>query len=674
MVTMTTTTTPISSLAILLILFVTTTTTNTVNAFLITSLPSQKARMTTSLAATSTKATATTTANKITSPYTPEQLQTALDSLWRSSKQPDYDARHIYGYKDANHEMSMLQIITATRILDYQGKQSPESLQQLEQDAVTFAKEHGPILDLASVVSSQYPSMALAAEFKRASPSKGRMADADLSCGDQTAQYARAGANVISVLTEPTWFQGSLEDLRQARERTAKSAASASSRPAILRKEFVVNEYMIAEAAANGADTVLLIVAVLPQHLLTTLIDYSRSLGMEPLVEVHAMEELEVALESDAKVIGVNNRNLHTFQMDLNTTNVMAQQLSKAGKTYAHNAEAADNIILCSLSGMSTADDVDRYRQIGVGMCLIGESLMRSPDPQLAIRSLCLNPTEYEKSKSSTATASASYTRGTQIVKVCGITSGSDATVACQAGANWIGCIFVPKSKRCVTKEQAKDIVSAVRTFGERTEAVTATDISTSNSNNPVAHFQQTALTLERKSKRPLVVGVFQNQDSAFIKEMVKECGLDLVQLHGKEGMQACAETGAPTIRVVDMEIGGDDAAEKSNFVESLLSEATTDPVALLLDTSIKGAGAGGGTGQTFDWNLAEQVQNAGIPVLIAGGLQPENVGDCISQVRPWGVDVSSGVEEKPGTKDVQKVKAFCQTARSTALESAKGF
>jgi len=549
---------------------------------------------------------------------------------------------------------------------------SSESLQSLEQDALNFAKDHGPILPLDKVISSQYPKMALAAEFKRASPSKGRMADADMSCGDQTAQYAQAGANVISVLTEPTWFQGSLQDLQDARMRTT-SASSEKDRPAILRKEFVVNEYMIAEAAAHGADTVLLIVAVLPQHLLKRLIDYSRKLGMEPLVEVHALEELDVALEANAKVIGVNNRNLHTFQMDLNTTNVVAQKLSDKGLSYAAASDQSDNdTILCSLSGMSTADDVHRYRQIGVGMCLIGESLMRSPDPKLAIASLCLEPADYNDKQQQQSNTAAAYTRGTQIVKVCGITSGNDAITACRAGANWIGTIFVPKSKRCVTKEQATEIVQAVQSFGER-QGSSSMELPTTANNKPLAHFQQMASVLEKNSKRPLVVGVFQNQSPEFIKEMVQECGLDLVQLHGKEGMAACAETGVPAIRVVDMEIGGDDDINQKKFVDSLLSEITTDPVAILLDTSIKGTN-GGGTGQTFDWTLAEQVQNAGIPVLVAGGLKPDNIGNCISQVRPWGVDVSSGVESSPGQKDVEKIQKFCQTARTTAMESAKGF
>jgi len=124
------------------------------------------------------------------------------------------------------------------------------------------------------------------------------------------------------------------------------------------------------------------------------LIDHARSLGMEPLVEVHADSELEVAIQAGAKVIGVNNRNLHTFQMDLHTTEHVAELLTAQGCNFDHSDPNAEYTI-CSLSGMSTAFDVNRYRKINVGMCLIGESLMRAADPSGAIQSLCLDPDDF---------------------------------------------------------------------------------------------------------------------------------------------------------------------------------------------------------------------------------------------------------------------------------------
>lgn len=601
--------------------------------------------------------------------YSNEEMKKALDSLIEGSPNPDYDSRHIYGYKDDSHKCSMLQIVTATRILDYQGLEKSSQLlseSELVAQAEEFAAKHGPILNLQEVIRAQRPAMTLAAEFKRASPSKGDIAmDADV--GLQAQKYASAGANIISVLTEHHWFRGTLEDMTRARLESTRP----EGRPAILRKEFIANTYMIAEAAANGADTVLLIVAVLPQHLLKKLIDYSRSIGIEPLVEVHADEELNVALEAGAKVIGVNNRNLHTFQMDLSTAERVASQLRERGLTFHHDDPNAEYTV-CALSGMSTAFDVDRYRQAGIGMCLIGESLMRAADPAKAIAGLCLHPDKFQE-EMTRGGAGGAYTGGTKLVKICGTTNADDALTACRAGANLIGVIFVPKSKRCVTPEQAQEVVKAVRKFGERSKR---TIVTVPKVTSPLPHLVAASRALDDAARRPMVVGVFQNQSTEFIREMVEKCGLDMVQLHGSEGMAAAnAELyGVPTIRVVDVETDPETGKASEGAVQKLLDSITADPAAILLDTSIKGNKDGGGTGVTFDWSIAQQVQNAGLPVIIAGGLKPTNVQDAVGAIRPWGVDVSSGVEASPGKKDPSKVDDFVKNARTAEIEASKGF
>mmetsp|Transcript_7851 Transcript_7851/g.11502 ORF Transcript_7851/g.11502 Transcript_7851/m.11502 type:complete len:576 (+) Transcript_7851:57-1784(+) len=537
-----------------------------------------------------------------------------------------------------------------------------------------FHASHGPILNLQSVIQSQSPAMALAGEFKRASPSKGDIAT-NLNAGEQAAKYASSGASTISVLTETRWFKGSLDDLTEARIQTT---GQSYNRPAILRKDFVINKYQIIEAASCGADTILLIVAVTPADLLKELIDYARSIGMEPLVEVHAGIELDVALGAGAKVIGVNNRNLHTFQMDLSTTDVAAEELKKRELSFNHDLAGESEkpeYSLCSLSGMSSAHDVDRYRQVGVGMCLIGESLMRAADPSAAIQALCLHPDDYA-SQTAQSVAGSAYTAGTKLVKVCGITNPDDALVACRSGASLIGVIFAEKSKRKVSPEQASDVVNAVRGFGERSnrETISLPNIDRMSSTQALVAKSR---ALEMAARRPLVVGVFQNQEPEFIREMVEKCGLDLVQLHGKEGMKAASveNCGVPAIRVVDIETGKDgNGGAPTDITKALLDSVTSDPIAILLDTSIKGSKEGGGTGVTFDWGIAEDVQNSGLPVIIAGGLKPDNVDDAVTKIRPWGIDVSSGVEEKPGKKNVDKVQTFVQSAKRAAVEAQKGF
>jgi len=638
------------------------------------------------------------------SSYNESQLMEALASLAITNDHDPHsindDCHHIYGFNKSskpgpffksNHELSMLQKITAHRVLDYLEQRSlPETPNQetLLKKASVFHQQHGDIINLLTQIQSESPSMALAAEFKRASPSKGDIAPHHIHAGEQATLYAEAGAAIISVLTEGHWFKGSLDDLTEARLKTAAWAQKAGrARPVILRKDFCISTFMIAEATAAGADTVLLIVAITPKKLLRELIEFARSLGMEPLVEVHAAVELDVALEVGARVIGVNNRNLHTFQMDLATTDKTAEELIKRGCAFAHEdsvdkeegGEGDDRprYALCALSGMSSAHDVERYRQKGVGMCLIGESLMRAADPKAAIRSLCLNPADYEQFIAHSNSTSA-YTAGTKIVKVCGITNPQDALVACQNGANLIGVIFAPKSKRCVTVEKARAVVDAVRAFGERSASVTFPgSVMESERISPLQSLIRKARSFEELARRPMVVGVFQNQSHEFIQEMVDKCGLDLVQLHGSEGMEAAnvAKCGVPAIRVVDIETHPDGTgAAAPDAVEKLLSDITTDPVAILLDTSIKGNAEGGGTGVTFDWSVAEKLQNNGLPVIIAGGLTPSNVKEAVMNVRPWGIDVSSGVEASPGIKDHDAVEKFVKGARDAAFEANKGF
>lgn len=208
------------------------------------------------------------------------------------------------------------------------------------------------------------------AEFKRASPSKG---DINITAhpAKQGLSYASNGCATISVLTEPNWFKGSLEDLELIR----RVVDSQKNRPAILRKEFIFSKYQIAEARLAGADTVLLIVKMLEPDLLAQLYDYSLSLNMVPLVEVNDEKELTIAMQLghvnvDPLVIGVNNRNLTTFDVDLNTTSSLVK-----------HAKTRSNVLVLALSGITSVEDVKKYKyEDGVDGFLIGESLMRAEE------------------------------------------------------------------------------------------------------------------------------------------------------------------------------------------------------------------------------------------------------------------------------------------------------
>lgn len=209
-----------------------------------------------------------------------------------------------------------------------------------------------------------YSNISILSEIKRASPSKGDI-DISVNAAEQAVRYAQAGVQAISVLTEPHWFKGSMKDLEYVR----KSLASVENRPCVLRKEFIFNKYQIIEARLAGADTVLLIVKMLSKQLLEELIAYSRELQMEPLVEVNTSEELAVALELGSKVIGVNNRNLVDFAVDLNNTTSLLGQMT---------AQQREQTVLLGLSGISTPEDVASYKSQGVAGVLVGESLMRA--------------------------------------------------------------------------------------------------------------------------------------------------------------------------------------------------------------------------------------------------------------------------------------------------------
>ncbi len=231
----------------------------------------------------------------------------------------------------------------------------------------------------------------------------------------------------------------------------------------------------------------------------------------------------------------------------------------------------------------------------------------------------------------------------------------------------------MPNSKRFITTETAKSVVEAVRNFGERNSRIDIPLVECSNgtsNSTPVATLIKKSHALQNACRSPLVVGVFQNTEVEVLTSIIDEVGLDLVQLHGEEGMEVYAKCTVPAIRVIHVDSSTDD--HRSDLAKTVVSSLTTDPIAILLDTSVKGAK--GGTGVTFDWALAKEIQNIGLPVIVAGGLNAENVEELVVKVGPWGVDVSSGVEESPGKKDTNKVVAFISNAKNAAEQASKMF
>ncbi len=260
---------------------------------------------------------------------------------------------------------TILDRIVAQRRLDVRAAKEAMPFPELQ----TRVRQAPPACDFAARLRAAAP-MALIAEVKRASPSKGDIAPG-INAARQAMQYARAGAAAISVLTEPTWFKGTLDDMLQVR----LAAGQLESRPAVLRKDFIIDPYQVLEARAYGADALLLIVAALDDANLRGLLEFSRECGMEPLVEVNNAAEMERAIAAGATVIGVNNRDLRSFTVDLGTTDRLAGMVP-------------EGTVLAALSGIATRADVERFAAAGASAVLVGEALMTTGDPAAKAREL----------------------------------------------------------------------------------------------------------------------------------------------------------------------------------------------------------------------------------------------------------------------------------------------
>jgi indole-3-glycerol phosphate synthase len=255
--------------------------------------------------------------------------------------------------------MSVLdRIVEATRD-EVERRRSAVSLAELE-SALRERPEGRPFSEALT-----RPGISVIAEHKRRSPSAGQIREGS-SVEEIARAYERGGAAALSILTEPSHFGGSLEDLLAAR---------AATELPVLRKDFIIDPYQVYESAAAGADAILLIVAALDVEFLAELLGEARAVDLDVIVEVHDEDELEIALEVDADVVGLNNRDLSDFSVDIERTYELLADVP-AGKT------------VVAESGFSTREELDDLERVGIDAVLIGETLMRADDVEAAVREL----------------------------------------------------------------------------------------------------------------------------------------------------------------------------------------------------------------------------------------------------------------------------------------------
>eukprot|EP01060_Flectonema_neradi_P037426 TRINITY_DN7531_c7_g1_i1.p1 TRINITY_DN7531_c7_g1~~TRINITY_DN7531_c7_g1_i1.p1 ORF type:complete len:633 (+),score=139.50 TRINITY_DN7531_c7_g1_i1:45-1943(+) len=291
--------------------------------------------------------------------------RTRLDNYVRSSTQITKDK-----------STDILTRILKRRAVDLVTLKRRKSMKEMEEELSKCSGKPNSIVESLKSAAKT----GICAELKRASPSEG---DINATCDlvEKARKYSTAGVNVISVLTEPVWFKGTIKDLSQIRE----TVDSTTPRPTILRKDFIFDKYQILESRLAGADSLLLIVSALPTmedhgESLESLINYSRSLGMEPLVEVVTEEEVDIAVKAGAVAIGINNRDLRTFKVDLTRTGTLISYASK------HHETEFNKLHWVALSGISTHEHVKAVTDHGAQSILVGTSLMRSNEPDEMIK------------------------------------------------------------------------------------------------------------------------------------------------------------------------------------------------------------------------------------------------------------------------------------------------
>jgi tryptophan synthase beta chain len=470
------------------------------------------------------------------------------------------------------------------------------------------------------------PGLHLIAEIKRRSPSAGAIATDAEDIVARARAYQAGGAAAISVLCEPHSFGGSVEDMALVRRSVSVP---------VLAKEFVVDRRQLGLLRAAGADAVLLLAVLHPRRALARLVDASLDLGLEPFVEAHDERELEAALSTRARVIGINNRDLRTLDVDPERA-VRLRHL------------VAEDRLVVAESGVRDAATIRGWRAAGFDAALVGETLVRAGDPEGAARAMAeagappTDPVEMAR---------------VPFVKICGITDEAGIRAAIAAGADAIGLNVVPGTPRALSLEEAANLATVARSIA------------------PV-------------NRRPAIVAITADRAAADLNEIGAALDADAIQLSGAEDPQLVADLDRPAWKTLHLppattgyaSVGRDparpqtssgDAPDAADPIGRAKAFTEAGAARIMLDTS--GGPYPGGTGRRADPALVTAIARE-VPVLLAGGLEPGSVGEALRGSAAVGVDVASGVEgprvpgERP-RKDALKVALFAKRARAARAD-----
>ena len=457
------------------------------------------------------------------------------------------------------------------------------------------------------------PGLHLIAEIKRRSPSAGEIAGEAEHIVARARAYQAGGAAAISVLCEPHWFGGSMDDMALVRRSVGVP---------VLAKEFVVDPRQLDLLRGHGADVVLLLAVLHSRAALGRLVDRALDLGLEPLVEAHDERELEAALATNARLIGINNRDLRTLDVDPERAARLRDQVP-------------DDRLAIAESGVRDAATIRGWRAIGFDAALVGETLVRSGDPESAARSfveagrLPSDPVEAARAP---------------FVKICGVTDPDGILAAVRAGADAIGLNLVAGTPRELSLDEAAELARFAR-------------------------------QLAPAGKAPAILAITVDRTAEELHEIGEALDADAIQLSGTEPPDLIRALDRPAWKVIHLPPAASSAAADGPAAADLVERARAFRDAgagrILLDTS--GGKHPGGTGRRADPGLVAAVARE-LPVMLAGGLDAASVADALRTSAAVAVDVASGVEgprvdgERP-RKDPLKVALFAKRARAARID-----